>query len=119
KANLFAFNFFMKKLRLTLCAVFCVLITSIVPASLQAQRTVFTGTLLGTDQQALDGATVTYRGENRSDSGSVIADYKGQFSIRLLQHTKYTLQVSSVGYNRLSRTVSVDGKAISRTFFLT
>ena len=71
------------------------LITALFSTQLFAQTLKLSGRVLNDQNQPVMGATISVEGTN----GVVVADVEGRFSLNLQPGKKYTLTISSVGYN--------------------
>jgi len=106
----------MKRTIVLLCAVLGMLVSFV--WGLKAQNIVLKGTVLNSERLAIEGATIQYLDINRADSGSVIADDSGQFTLKLQKQTSYAITLSSVGYEPLLREIRTTGHNLERTFYL-
>ncbi len=85
----------------TLCIVFCLLTM----AAWAQEKGSITGTVTSEDGEPLIGANVFVTGTTKGTA----ADVNGNFSISGLVYGEYTLQISYIGYEEVTQTVSLNG----------
>lgn len=108
----------MKRFHVTISMVLSVLLTGLMPVLSKAQRIVLQGSIINTDRQPVESATVKFQEINKNDSGKIIADNSGHFLLRLQKHSKYKITMEAIGYEPYSLEIRVGNNPLDKVFLL-
>ncbi|UAY54881.1 TonB-dependent receptor [Arachidicoccus terrestris] len=109
----------MKRFCVILCPLLGVVLMGLMPLLSEAQQVVLEGRIINTDRQPVESATVRFQEINKNDSGKIIADNNGHFSLRLQKHSKYKITIEAIGYEPSSPEIRTSNGLLDKVFFLT